>query len=138
MVLLYIRILVQQVTATEELIVEDANSIKIPISQVSTKARFYNYDSNGVIVEYFAVKADDGSIKTAFNACDVCYGAKKGYRQSGEDMICNNCGNHYPISGLGTENLNGGGCWPGYLPSKVEGDYIIIKNSDLEGGKYRF
>ena len=53
-------------------------------------------------------------------------------------MVCNNCGNYYPISGLGTANLAGGGCWPGYLPSKVEGDYIVIQKSDLNAKKYMF
>lgn len=77
-------------------------------------------------------------MKTAFNACDVCYGSKKGYRQEGEDMVCNNCGNHYRISGLGTANLKGGGCWPGYLESSTEGEYLVIAKSSLEGGRYRF
>jgi len=71
-----------------------------------------------VNVKYFVVEAEDGSVKTAFDACDVCYRSRKGYRQEGDDMICNNCGNHYPISGLGTKNLRGGGCWPGYLPNE--------------------
>lgn len=108
--------------------------VKIPLSDISSKAEFYEYEG----VEYFVVKAGDGSIKTAFDACDVCYRSGKGYRQEGSDMICNNCGNYYPISGLGTENLAGGGCWPGYLPSKVEGDNLIIKKSYIENGRYRF
>src|SRR3990167_6829294 len=115
-------------------IIEDSDSIKIPLSEISKKAEFYDYKG----IEYFVVKSDSGGVKTAFNACDVCYNAKKGYRQEGNDMVCNNCGNHYPISGLGTRNLRGGGCWPGYLPSSVEGDYLSIKKSDLESGRYRF
>jgi len=115
-------------------VIEEGEIIKIPLSEVSTKAQFYDYEG----IEYFVVKAEDGTVKTAFNACDVCYGAKKGYSQKGGDMICNNCGNHYAISGLGTRNIRGGGCWPGYLPSEIEGDYLVIKKSDLEAGKNRF
>jgi uncharacterized membrane protein len=117
---------------------DDANVVKIPLSEVSEKAVWYTYNSGGVKIKYFAVKAKDGSVKTAFDACDVCYRSKRGYRQQGDDMICNNCGNYYPISGLGTKNLKGGGCWPGYLPSSVEGDYLVMKKTDLEAGKYRF
>jgi uncharacterized membrane protein len=113
---------------------EEGDSIKIPLSEISETAAFYNYGD----IEFFIVEASDGTPKTAFNACDVCYRSKKGYRQDGEDMVCNNCGNHYPISGLGTKNLRGGGCWPGYLPNTVEGDYIVIKKFDLESGAYRF
>ncbi len=111
-----------------------ASSIQISLSEISEQATFYNYEG----IRYFVVKANDGSIKTAFDACDVCYSSNKGYRQEGNQMVCNNCGNKYPISGLGTENKAGGGCWPGYLPSKVEGDNLVIRASDIEKGRYRF
>jgi len=115
-----------------------ADSITIPLSEITETAKFYEYDSSGTKIRFFAIKAKDGSIKTAFDACDVCFGSKKGYRQEGNNMICNNCGNKYPISGLGTKNLGGGGCWPGYLPSKIQGESLIIENSKLEEGKYGF
>jgi len=113
---------------------DESDVIKIPLSEISREAAFYDYD----VIKFFVVKAKDGSVKTAFDACDVCYRSRKGYRQEGDDMICNNCGNYYPISGLGTKNLRGGGCWPGYLPSKVEGDYLVIEKVALESGRYRF
>ena len=123
---------------TGSAVLADDEVVKIPLSEISGTAKFYDYDSNGVNIKYFAVKASDGSIKTAFDACDVCYRSRKGYRQEGNDMVCNNCGNHYAISGLGTKNLKGGGCWPGYLPSKIDGDYLIVGEKDLESGRYRF
>ena len=118
--------------------VESEDYIKIPISEISSNMKKYSYDANGISITYFVVKADDGSIKTAFDACDVCYKARKGYRQEGKNMVCINCGKIFPISGLGTENKNPGGCWPGYLPNKIEGDYLIINKPDLEAGRYRF
>ena len=131
--------------STGNVLVDESNVVKIPLSEISETAKFYEYDG----IKYFVIKASDtqgghenlqagGSVKTAFDACDVCYRSRKGYRQEGQDMVCNNCGNHYPISGLGTKNLRGGGCWPGYLPSSVEGENLIIKKSDLESGRYRF
>jgi len=44
------------------------------------------------------------------NSVEVSYKTKKGYSQKGDDMVYNNYGNHYAISGLGTQNLKGGGC----------------------------
>jgi uncharacterized membrane protein len=108
--------------------------ITIPLSDISENAKWYEYEG----IKYFIVKTNEGDIKTAFDACDICYGSKKGYSQQGDFMICNNCGNKYPISGLGTENLRGGGCWPGYLPIEIEDGNVIIKISDLEKGRYRF
>jgi uncharacterized membrane protein len=112
--------------------------VTMALSEISGQAKWYEYQSENINIKYFIVTSEDNSIKSAFDACDVCYGSKKGYSQEGDFMVCNNCGNRYPISGLGTENKPGGGCWPGYLPSRVEGDNLVIKTSDLKQGGYRF
>ena len=111
--------------------------VDIPLSSITNEARWYEHESGGDKITFFVVKASDGSIKTGFDACDVCYTYGKGYRQEGDDMVCNNCGNRYPISGLGTENKNPGGCWPGYLSNTVNGDNITIKKSDLKSNSWR-
>jgi len=108
--------------------------INIPILEISENAKWYEYNIENKMAKFFIIKAKDGSIKTAFDACDVCYWQKKGYRQEGDYMICNNCGLRFPISGLGTENKTPGGCWPGYLPHIIEGDNIIIQKADLFRG----
>jgi len=123
-------------STTSNVIAESIDSgdlIKIPLSNIGEQAQWFSYDN----AKYFVVKAKDGSIKTAFDACDICYRSRKGYRQEGNDMVCNNCGNHYPISGLGTANL-GGGCWPGYLRNSIQGDYLIINKIDLDNGAKRY
>ena len=114
-------------------VIENSNTITIPLSEVSTEAQFYEYDG----IKYFAVKASDGSIRTAFDACDVC-GGTKGYRQEGKDMVCNNCGRHFSIDSLGEKNVFGGGCWPSHLPHTIEGNSIIIKKHDINEGGYLF
>ena len=120
-------------SATGNVVSESGEVIKIPLSEVSNTAKFYNEDG----IKFFVVKASDGEIKTAFDACDVC-GGSKGYRQEGGDMVCNNCGRHFAIDQLGEKNIYGGGCWPGYLESSIEGDFVVIKKSDLENGGYNF
>ena len=114
-------------------IIDSGDAIKIPLSEISDQATFY---SEGKI-NYFVVKARDGSIKTAFDACDVC-GGSKGYTQEGGDMICNNCGRHFKISQLGEQNIYGGGCWPSHLESNIRGEYLVISKSDIEAGGYSF
>lgn len=111
--------------------------IRMSLSEITDQAKWYEYDLGERNIKFFAVRADDGSIRTAFNACDVCYAAGKGYRQEGNDMVCNNCGLRFSINGLGTENKNPGGCWPGYLPNVVEGDYVLIKEKDLTDNSWR-
>lgn len=100
------------------------------------KARFYKYEDAGKEVLFFAVKAADGSIKVAFDACDACYRAKKGYEQQGDKMNCKNCNMKFAISRLGPNAT--GGCNPGYLPHKLSGTVITVKTSDLKDGARYF
>jgi uncharacterized membrane protein len=111
--------------------------VQIPVSDLSTTATFYSYDSSGVIVRYFAVKDSQGNVHVAFDACDVCYEAKKGYKQNGDVMQCLNCGKTFSITSIGTDNA-AGGCWPSYLPMETNGTHIVIKISDLETKSYMF
>ncbi|MGZ4928278.1 MAG: Fe-S-containing protein [Halobacteriota archaeon] len=70
----------------------------------------------------------DGNVHLAFDTCDVC--GPKGYKQSGNDVVCNNCGKHFAINTIGTANVSGG-CSPSHLPMSISGDSVVIKTSDL-------
>ena len=102
--------------------------VKIPLSNITNTLSFYTYKSNGTAIKFFAVKGTDGNVHVAFDACDVC--GPKGYKQSGNDVVCNNCGKHFAINDIGTANLKGG-CWPSHLPMSVSGNSVVIKTSDL-------
>ncbi|MEO0281740.1 MAG: DUF2318 domain-containing protein [candidate division WOR-3 bacterium] len=121
-------------------LIESSNAqvIKIPESEITENAKWYEYEKDGIKIRFFAVKASDGSIKTAFDACDICYKSKKGYSQDGNYIVCNNCGNKYLIDDLGSKNKVSGGCWPGYLPNSLVGNDVVIKKSDIEKGIWRF
>jgi len=123
-------------TPTGNAIVDSKDSISIPLSDLSDKVEFYEFDSNGIKVNYFVVKGSDGKPRTAFDACDVC-GGYKGYSQRGKDVVCNNCGRVFKIDDIGSKN-GPGGCWPSFLDHEIEGDNILIKESELEKGVFRF
>ena len=109
--------------------------VTLPVSKLSDKARFFKFEDGGKEIVFFAVKAADGSIKTAFDACDSCYRSKKGYEQQGDKMNCNNCNQKFAVNRLGPNAT--GGCNPGYLPHQLKGAAISIQASDLtEGAKY--
>ncbi len=114
-----------------------SDSVAISLSDVTETVKHYQFDAGGVTVKYFAVRGSDGVVRTAFDACEVCYRAKKGYTQVGTDVRCNNCGLSFSIDELGTAN-RGAGCWPAHLPNEVIGDKVLIKKSDLESGAYLF
>lgn len=112
-----------------ESVPEQENVITIPISVVSENAKWYEDEQGN---RFFIVKAKNGKIKTAFDSCDICWQADKGYRQQGDYMVCNNCGLQFAISELGKENKSpGSGCWPRYLPHTITDNNVIIRLSDL-------
>lgn len=116
---------------------EPDDKVKIPTSTVTTTAKWYTYDSDNLRVRYFLAKGTDGKIHLGTDACDVCYKNKKGYRQDGAVMTCNNCGQTFAINSLGTQNTSGG-CWPSYIPMKIDGDYVTIERSDLDAKRFMF
>ena len=121
---------------TGNAVVDSKDYVNIPLSEVTDTVKFYTFNDGGVNIKYFAVLGSDGKPRIAFDACDVC-GGYKGYRQTGNDITCNNCGKVFSIDGLGTKN-KGYGCWPSYLPNEEKGKDILIKISDLEEGRQRF
>jgi len=114
----------------------EGGAVSIPVSELSDKARFYEYKTaSGKSVRFFAMRSSDGAYRAALDACDVCYASKKGYRQEGEDMVCNNCGMHFPSAKV---NEAKGGCNPAGLERKVDGGHVRIDARGLEAGATYF
>jgi hypothetical protein len=84
--------------------------VEINKEEITDKAKFYPYEADGIKMEVLALKAKDGSIRTAFNTCQVCYASGKGYYvQQGDELVCQNCGNRFKADKVGIVK---GGCNP--------------------------
>lgn len=94
-------------------------------------AHYYVYDGGGPDIKFFVIKSSDGVVRAAFDACDVCFPAHKGYSQEGEFMICNNCGRRFHSSQI---NVVEGGCNPAPLHREIVGDSLVIKVDDILPG----
>jgi len=71
--------------------------IRLPVSTFADgKARHYTYMAGDRPVEFFVLRSADGTVRAAFNACDVCFQARRGYVQDGDTMVCVNCGRRFP------------------------------------------
>lgn len=117
-------------------VVETADAVKIPLGALdSGKALFLQQVLAGRQIHYFALKSSDGAYRAAFDACDVCFRANRGYRQDGDLMVCSNCGQTFPSAKIGEVK---GGCNPHPLTRKVEGRYLVIKKTDIAAGKDYF
>jgi uncharacterized membrane protein len=95
------------------------------------KAKFFRFEGNSGPIDFFVVRSQDGIIRTAFDTCDVCYRERKGYRQEGNDMVCNNCDQHFRTDLV---NVVKGGCNPAPLQRQQAGETVVIEASDIERG----
>jgi uncharacterized membrane protein len=97
----------QEVAETNTIVNAD---VVIEKNTLSEKARFIPVEVDGTKLEIIAVVAPDGTIRTAFNTCQVCYDSGRGfYKQDGDVLVCQNCGNRFKMSQVEVES---GGCNP--------------------------
>ena len=99
------------------------------------RARHFEYAGAENTIRYFILKSSDGVLRAAFDACDVCWPAGKGYYQEGDHMVCRNCGRRFASVRV---NEVKGGCNPAPLSRKLEKDKLIIRIEDIEKGSRYF
>ena len=118
---------------------DESGNIVIDTTNIGSKASFYTYDAEGTTIRLFAVKASDGTIRMAFNTCQVCNPSPKAYFvQSGKNFICQNCGNSFSTDNIGKER---GGCNPIPITTdeRIDGDNTItLTKQFIEGYKDNF
>ena len=108
-------------------------------AEVSSIVSFYPYYAGKIYMEIMAVRASDGTVRTALNTCQVCYGSGRGYyKQSGNEIICQNCGNRFRIDQI---ELTKGGCNPIPITKDLKtetADTITISRELLAQGAQYF
>ncbi|MGD1969228.1 MAG: DUF2318 domain-containing protein [Desulfobacterales bacterium] len=113
-----------------------ASQVSLPANLFDDgKARHFEHVAGEFKIKYFVLKSADGVIRAAFDACDVCWPAGKGYYQEGDHMVCRNCGRRF-ASVLVNEVK--GGCNPAPLNRRVENGQVIIEVKDILQGRQYF
>jgi len=106
--------------------------VSIPVAELNDgRAHFYAFRSGDTAINFFLLRSRDGVVRAAFDACDVCYHAKKGYRQEGDLMVCNNCNMQFRSDLI---NEVKGGCNPAPLQRTEADGRIVIAAADLATG----
>lgn len=105
-------------------------TLRIPVDEINDgNAHFFKTRAaNGTMVAFFALKSKDGVIRSAIDACDVCYRSGKGYVQDGDFMVCENCKMRFQSSRI---NVAKGGCNPAPLERNIQGSYLVINMADI-------
>ena len=114
----------------------NASQVSLPASLFEDgKARHFQHTAGEFNIKYFVLKSSDGIIRAAFDACDVCWPAGKGYFQEGDYMVCRNCGRKF-ASVLVNEVK--GGCNPAPLNRRLENGKVVIEVKDILDGRQYF
>jgi len=115
----------------------DNSGIRFPVSEVNDgKAHFFTYKSSGKRINFLIRTDGSGALSASFDACFTCYKHKKGYRQEGTDLVCNECKMKFRLADEKWDNTNG--CSPIHLKSALDNGYLVIKTEDLEKGARLF
>ncbi len=119
--------------------VQEDGDVVIQKDEIGEQASFFAYEADGIDLEVIAVKASDGTIRTAFNTCQICYASGRGhYVQEGEHLICQNCGNSFTMDDV---EVAAGGCNPVpiFAENKIETeDTITIEEAFLKEAQVMF
>lgn len=87
----------------------EVSGLVIPLADITSSASYYGVTVNGTYMQVIVLEYN-GTYRTAFNTCQVCYGSPKAYfLQSGNYLICQNCKNRFALSKVG---ITSGGCNP--------------------------
>ena len=111
----------------------------IQIADITENALFYPVDIEGTRLEVLAVRAPDGTIRTAFNTCQSCFrSGRANFVQDGALLVCQNCGQRFRLNQVERE---AGGCNPVPIfpaDKKVTASTITISKDFLKQAKAIF
>ncbi|MDR1826791.1 MAG: DUF2318 domain-containing protein [Methylobacteriaceae bacterium] len=118
---------------------EAGEDLVIRVGDVTNKAKFHTVNVDGTEMGVIAVRASDGSVRTAFNTCQVCYASGRGYyKQMGNYLVCQNCGNRFRMDDV---EVTRGGCNPVPITKEdkvVTEDTITIPYAFLQRSRELF
>jgi len=101
--------------------------VRIRISDVrELSPQFHTVIHDGKRYDFF-IQSKDGEIEAYVDACIKCSPQKKGFRAEEKSLVCNACGERYPLSAL----QGVGSCHPIPLPGRESGEIFIISLDDI-------
>jgi len=110
----------------------EQGKILLPLDDfLSGGVRYYNTTlPNEPLVPFFVVRDAEGIFHSAVNACRFCAASRLGFSLQGENMVCEVCGNPYPLERIGTEE---GECTPHPISADlpVQNGMVVLQETEL-------
>ena len=108
--------------------------VQLDVSDLeSSQVRFYRFlNSGNQEVKFFVGRDKEGALQVAFDASATDYKRKRGFRHEGDWMVNNKCDTAVPLVEVNATNTNG--CRPVPLAHRIEGDRLVLSESDILAG----
>ena len=98
------------------------------------QSQHYRLKENGKTIRFFVVRDNQGTLRVALDACDVCWREDKGYINKDGGMVCVNCGQKFAYNRIGQVQ---GGCNPHPVAfTTAENTVTIQAQILLDGASY--
>jgi uncharacterized membrane protein len=117
-----------------ERVAPDANGrVVLEVADLAKEdVRFFRFLNTGnQEVKFFVGRDSAGQIQVAFDASDICYKYGRGFRHEGDWVTCNKCDKSFQLT---TVNAGGGGCKPTPLAHRLDGERLVLQESDILAG----
>jgi uncharacterized membrane protein len=129
---------------SQEITVPAGGTIAIPAA-VAADGNLHRYAirDGGLEIRFFIIRTDVNAYTTAFDACRACYSYGRYYLKK-SDLICSQCDAPFPLAkmklvpmdepvdSLNSGSMEGNGCAPIPLPSRLRNGVIEIRLADLQ------
>jgi FTR1 family protein len=107
-------------------VIAQNGEVRVPIRDVQDGSmHLFSTDIGGGQTARFMIIKKPNGWGTALDACRIC--GAEGYRQDGQNVICRHCASAIYIPTIG----QAGGCNPIGVPSRVDGDLLVLDISAL-------
>lgn len=116
---------VEKVTAQNGVVALDMKEL------AKGQSRHFQFQEGKTTIRFFVVRDNQGALRAALDACDVCWHADKGYKLRDGAMLCVNCGQTFALGRIGDVK---GGCNPHPIAFTAEGNVVSMTTTELLAG----
>lgn len=112
---------------------ERDGKVRIAVGDLTEdEVRFFRFlNTSNQEVKLFVGRDGGGTVQVAFDANEICFKSKRGYRHEGEWLVCNKCDKAFKLSEV---NAGGGGCKPMPIRHQVAGTELVLAEADILEG----
>ena len=120
-------------TGYERVTPDTQGRVIIDVSDLEAgSVQFYRFlNAGNQEVKFFVGRDDDAHVQVAFDANEICYKTRRGYKHDGEWMVCNKCDKAFRLKEV---NRGGGGCKPVPVEHQLNGDQLVMQESQILAG----